>query len=89
MKQKCTQTNLHTTVAVVAVLVVLFHTNFWLLERDKTSMFQDMSKSTNEYTMFTEESLLSSKSLQEVTAIQQIHALLAVLVEQQQIMALL
>ena len=68
---------------------MLFHTNFWSLERDKTSMFQDMSKSTNEYTMFTEESLLSSKSLQEVTAIQQIHALLSVLVEQQQIMALL
>ena len=68
---------------------MLFHTNCWSLERDKTSMFQDMSKSTNEYTMFTEESLLSSKRLQEVTAIQQIHTLLSVLVEQQQIMALL
>ena len=72
--KKCTQTNLHTTVAVLLVLLV---------EGDKTSMFQDRSRSTKGDTMLTGKSLLSGRGLQEDTTIQQIPAVLVVLVEQQ------
>ena len=73
----------HTNKFAVAVLVVLFHTNFWLVEGDKTSMFQDRSRSTKGDTILTGKALLSGRSLQEVTTIQQIPAVLVVLVEQQ------